>query len=561
MLKSVGSINVRRLLAFLIIFSAVLSLLILLNLRYARTYLERSSETFKGFVELLANAISARYFHSDTTYKLVSLPGTNAERLFSDIAEEFPVVEKVHLEENEAEKFAPYRIEGGKENLFIKLVIYNNDTTDYVIDKIAVVQLNVQRILQLLNLDHIVITSRGFPFAFGMNAKATIPLIDPLSIVASLSIAAIILMYRRIREYKIKIELDHKKKLERKTLILESLNDITREMLMGASESAYQLILKKAVECVPNAQAGSLLVRKDSVFHYIATVGFDLSRLSNVVMLEKEISQWVQQHDYLIRRRPYEIDEKILDQERLKTLVEGGGLKQIKSTLVVPVRIEGQVEILFNLDNFESEDAFNEEDVQVVTLFANHIGLLLKRLKLEEQLEQQYKLIEHISYHDALTRLPNRRFLEEFGEKMLSLARRENKNLVILFIDLVDFKLVNDNYGHETGDEVLKIVAERMSNAVRSSDFIARLGGDEFILILYDCDTKGAMDVVKRLIDVVEKPISIKGSQLRVGATIGVAEYPKDGETLDALIRKADVAMYLAKRKGIDVATTDELSC
>ncbi|WP_461767305.1 sensor domain-containing diguanylate cyclase [Pseudothermotoga sp.] len=551
----------KRLLAFLIIFFAVLSLLILLNLRYARTYLERSSETFRGFVELLANAISARHFHSDTTYKLVSLLGTNAESLFSKIVEEFFVVERVYLEENEAAKFVPYRIEGSKENLLIKLVIYNNDTTDYVIDKIAVAQLNVQRILQLLNLDHIVITSRGLPFAFGMNAKATLPLIDPLSIVASLSIAAIILMYRRIREYKIKIELDHKKKLERKTLILEALNDITCEMLMGVSESTYQLILKKAVECVPNAQAGSLLVRKNSVFHYIATVGFDLSHLSSVVMSEKEISQWVQRHDYLIRRRPYEMDEKMLDQERLKTLVESGGLKQIKSTLVVPVRIEGQVEILFNLDNFESEDAFNEEDVQVATLFANHVGLLLKRLKLEEQLEQQYKLIEHISYHDALTKLPNRRFLEEFGEKMLSLARRENKNLVILFIDLVDFKLVNDNYGHETGDEVLKIVAERMSNAVRSSDFIARLGGDEFIVILYDCDTKGALDVVKRLIDVVEKPISIDGSQLCVGATVGVAEYPKDGETLDALIRKADVAMYLAKRKGIDVATTDELSC
>lgn len=551
----------RRFVLPLVVFIIALSFMVFVNMRHTSIRLRSDAEVFKSVVELISNSISASYFQWSSMYEAV-LKGENVEKLASDMADIFPMVKNVRFQKVENEVFEIHKIFSEDGELFVKFKIYNDDLSAFVEDRIAVVQIDVNKLLELLNMDHVVITSRGSPFAFGLRAKVSTLPIDGFSIFVSILAALTSWMYSSLKEQKYKLlrELEHKEELQKRSFVFEALNDITREMLLGASESAYQLILKKAVECVPHAQAGSLLLRENSKFRFVAAVGFDLSRLTELIVSEEELSEWVHRAEYFVRKNPYELDKEMLNHERLQIFVEHGALKKIKSTLVVPVRIEGRLEILFNLDNFESEEAFTEEDVQIARLFANHVGLLLRRLKLENQLKEQYKLIEHISYHDPLTDLPNRRFLEEACERLLLLAKRENKNIVVFFVDLVDFKNVNDSYGHEVGDSALKLIAERLKKVVRSSDFVARFGGDEFILFLYDCNMNGALEMVKRLIEVVEKPMVIDGVHLQIGVTIGVAEYPKDGETLDKLIRKADAAMYLAKRKGISVATTNELS-
>lgn len=545
----------------LVVFTVALSFMVFMNMRHVKIRFQSDAEVFKSVVEIICNSISASYFQWTVMYEAV-LKGEDFEKLISDMNVTFPVIERVWLQKSENETFEIYKIFSESGELFVKFKIYNDDLSASIENKFVLIQIDVYKLLNLLNMEHIVITPHGSPFAFGLRAKVSKPPIDGFSLFVSVLAALTSWMYSNLKEQKYKLlnELAHKEELQRRSFVLEALNDITREMLLGASESAYQLILKKAVECVPHAQAGSLLLRENSKFRFVAAVGFDLPHLTELTVSEEELSEWVHYAEYFVRKNPYELDREMLNHERLQILVEHGALKNIKSTLVVPVRIEGRVEILFNLDNFESEEAFTEEDVQIARLFANHVGILLRRLKLENQLKEQYKLIEHISYHDPLTGLANRRFLEESCEKLLLLAKRENKNVAVLFIDLVNYKDINDTYGHEVGDSALKVIAERLKKVVRSSDFVARFGGDEFILLLYDCNMNGALEMVKRLIETVEKPIVIDSVQLQIGATIGVAEYPKDGETLDKLIRKADAAMYLAKRKGISVATTNELS-
>jgi diguanylate cyclase (GGDEF)-like protein len=122
--------------------------------------------------------------------------------------------------------------------------------------------------------------------------------------------------------------------------------------------------------------------------------------------------------------------------------------------------------------------------------------------------------------------------------------------MALLILDLDGFKEVNDTYGHQVGDLVLKQLAKRLRAKLRDSDTIARLGGDEFAVVLPGDDQPGAAEAAGRLVKALEPPFNIKGKRLEIGASIGVAVFPGDGVYADTLMRKADEAMYKAKRAG-----------
>jgi diguanylate cyclase (GGDEF)-like protein len=154
--------------------------------------------------------------------------------------------------------------------------------------------------------------------------------------------------------------------------------------------------------------------------------------------------------------------------------------------------------------------------------------------------------ILHMARHDALTDLPNRAlFLEEVEQ---ALARGEN--IAILFVDLDRFKTVNDTLGHPIGDSLLRAVTSRLQGAVRRSDLVARLGGDEFAVIQFDSDPANAGELASRLIDRLSQPFNIMGNHVVVGASIGIAIAPKDGQEPDQLLRNSDMALYRAKSGG-----------
>jgi diguanylate cyclase (GGDEF)-like protein/PAS domain S-box-containing protein len=159
--------------------------------------------------------------------------------------------------------------------------------------------------------------------------------------------------------------------------------------------------------------------------------------------------------------------------------------------------------------------------------------------------------LKHLAHHDVLTALPNRTlYMDRLGQQ-IRVAKRENKELAVLFVDLDRFKPVNDRYGHNVGDLVLKEVADRLADSVRSADTVARIGGDEFTVIV------GAMEhaddarvVAEKIRDEVCRPIEVQGVAHQLGASIGVSLFPQDGEDADALTSRADMAMYAAKTSG-----------
>jgi diguanylate cyclase (GGDEF)-like protein/PAS domain S-box-containing protein len=167
------------------------------------------------------------------------------------------------------------------------------------------------------------------------------------------------------------------------------------------------------------------------------------------------------------------------------------------------------------------------------------------------QLQHDARRLEFLAHHDTLTGLPNRAMFQERAREAVAHARRHDKTVAVLFIDLDDFKQVNDNLGHDVGDGLLKVIASRLRSCVRGDDFVARIGGDEFCVLLQEiAEPREAAAVAQKLIHELGKGYRVGEHELACGASIGIACVPQDGQDVATLLRLADAAMYRAKEAG-----------
>ncbi len=178
------------------------------------------------------------------------------------------------------------------------------------------------------------------------------------------------------------------------------------------------------------------------------------------------------------------------------------------------------------------------------------VGVVVTFLDVTER-RQNEERIRHMATHDSLTDLPSLRLGRDRVAMALGSAHRNGKYAAVLFVDLDGFKTINDTWGHDVGDRVLRETARRLAASVRATDTAARVGGDEFLLVLTDLDApENAAIVAEKAIASLLHPISVNGKTVVVGASIGISVYPIDGETVDKLIKQADEAMYEVKRRG-----------
>ena len=188
---------------------------------------------------------------------------------------------------------------------------------------------------------------------------------------------------------------------------------------------------------------------------------------------------------------------------------------------------------------------------------------ITERKRTAEELAEAQKLA-YIALHDTLTDLPNRISFQDHLSLALARAERHGHAVAVLFIDLDNFKLVNDSFGHAAGDELLRAVATRLRGATRASDVVARQGGDEFLILLSDLDPRAAgplksadalrpaEEVAGKLRRVLRKPFLIAGVAIYVSASVGISLFPTDAEDAETLLKHADIAMYAAKESGRD---------
>lgn len=186
----------------------------------------------------------------------------------------------------------------------------------------------------------------------------------------------------------------------------------------------------------------------------------------------------------------------------------------------------------------------------------------LEMLRLNTQLRDEHERFHRLAHFDALTGLPNRLLFRIRAEQALNLARQQGARLAFLYLDLNRFKPVNDEYGHDVGDALLKELALRLQACIRDHDIACRQGGDEFLVLLTEVSAfSHVCQVSRRISQALGRSYVINDLPLRVGVSIGVSYFPDHGEDLDTLVSCADGAMYLAKAQGGGCASADDRRC
>ena len=187
-----------------------------------------------------------------------------------------------------------------------------------------------------------------------------------------------------------------------------------------------------------------------------------------------------------------------------------------------------------------------------VWLLASDWRAALKRLEVEnERIRESHARIDKLAFHDSLTGLPNRLLARDRFEQAMALAKRNQTSVALLYLDLDDFKAVNDSLGHSSGDLLLCDVAQRLTQAVRASDTVSRQGGDEFLIVMGSlADDSDAAAMAVKIIDLLTTPFQANGLEVSTTGSLGIALYPADGGDFETLLKNADMAMYRAKESG-----------
>lgn len=215
--------------------------------------------------------------------------------------------------------------------------------------------------------------------------------------------------------------------------------------------------------------------------------------------------------------------------------------------LGVPLKIENRIIGSMVLQSYTDPDIYSEKDIKLMEFVSQQVATAIERKQIEEKLK-------FLSLYDFLTKLPNRVLFYDRMRQEIAYSKREQKKFALMFLDLDNFKEVNDKFGHDAGDELLQETAKRFNNLLRKSDTICRLGGDEFFILLprLKHPRENTEDVIQKIFSAFSQPFKIRNNSVNIHLSIGIALYPDDGEREEVLIKSADKAMYMAKKESLN---------
>jgi diguanylate cyclase (GGDEF)-like protein len=230
------------------------------------------------------------------------------------------------------------------------------------------------------------------------------------------------------------------------------------------------------------------------------------------------------------------------------------------SLVFLPLTIEERVIGILTLQSYR-KNAYLPRDRVLLEALGPYVGIAMENSLIHDrltglnrdilgekaELEKNTLRITHLANHDSLTGLPNRRLLFELLQKSFDIAGRSGTRVGVIYVDLDDFKPINDRLGHAAGDEVLVEMAGRLRGMMRSSDTVSRIGGDEFVVVLTNIKERSDMDTtVAKILDECTRPLPV-GKDCKVGLSMGTAVFPDDGRGVEEILSRADAAMYEVK--------------
>lgn len=223
--------------------------------------------------------------------------------------------------------------------------------------------------------------------------------------------------------------------------------------------------------------------------------------------------------------------------------VDGLVIKKPKSMITLPIMSRGSVLGLLTFFREKNEAAFTDEQFRLLQTFGDYVAIAVENAR-------NFARVQELTVTDDLTKLYNSRYLHLVLEREIARSERYKENLSIVFIDLDNFKNINDKNGHMVGSTLLKEFGEFLLTMIRTSDVAIRYGGDEFVLVLPRTSKAEALTFVNRLVETLHNHVFLKSKHLtiKMTASFGIATFPEDGKTIDAIISAADKAMYYVKR-------------
>lgn len=327
------------------------------------------------------------------------------------------------------------------------------------------------------------------------------------------------------------------KDLSEKVEILEILGDISNSVLEDDIQSievmkSTLINIKKYIQVSQVSFAFINSNKKVEVFKLNKNNNIELFNLRNS---DSTLNEAIEGHKIIVRHHLYQNDSSPYEQ---KLMNEG-----MSSLLILPIIAKSKVIGTLNLAS-ELPDYFSKEIITKLDVFTNQIALALDRVAAYESLQKS-------AYHDYLTGLPNYRLFKICIQEALDKAKEKDTLLAVMFLDLDRFKIVNDTFGHATGDLLLKYISKQIQSCVSPEDTVSRIGGDEFSVLLPSItEPEDAIEMAQKIMKVLENPVIIKGYKIPITTSIGISFYPEDGSDADSLLKLADRAMYRVKKHG-----------
>lgn len=223
----------------------------------------------------------------------------------------------------------------------------------------------------------------------------------------------------------------------------------------------------------------------------------------------------------------------------------------MKTLLAVPIAYHDRVYGRIYLSDKENGKLFSKQDEDLALSFAHSLSLVLENAREIEEIKQARQCMDYMAHFDYLTGLPNRTLLKDRIDQAIFHAQRNRSMIGLLYLDLDNFKVVNDSISHTCGDELLKSVAQRILDCLREGDTAARLGSDEFVMLLPDLpDTQDAAKVASKILELLKSPFDIDQHEVYASISIGISIYPHNANNMEVLLSNAGAAMYYAKKLG-----------
>jgi diguanylate cyclase (GGDEF)-like protein len=304
-------------------------------------------------------------------------------------------------------------------------------------------------------------------------------------------------------------------------------------------DEIYAIALEAIVELIPNATKGSVLIlEEDGNFHFRVVKGFRKELKNFIIKKEKAYLYKINQfRETAIINNPMEFDRLHTDEETVE------GLKKIKAldiycSISAPIYIDNKLIGLINIDSDKLNHHFSENDLEITDQVKCELELAIKNALAQNRLK-------YLANFDELTGMMNRRTLKIEFEK--ETGKNNNRKISLVMIDMDNFKILNDNYGHYFGDRALKHFSEILGDSVRSSDLVARFAGDEFVLMLKDCDY---VDATNRMRAIAQKMDMLKLDDTILRFSFGICEFVSNNKVeFDTILGLADAKMYEHKRR------------